>query len=77
LTTKGIPFIDLYKAFNSAKMNSTNKELLYNEEDGHWNREGHAVLTRLFVGIFSRVPAEPGEKQCGEPMPLSGIVQSS
>jgi hypothetical protein len=43
LAADHIPFIDLRQAFEEAKRRSPG-QLLYNEADCHWNRQGHAVV---------------------------------
>ena len=40
-----IEWLDLTKPFNQIKKNK--KQLLYNEEDGHWNKFGHEVIFKI------------------------------
>lgn len=43
LAADNIPFVNLRQAFEEAKRRSPG-QLLYNEADCHWNRNGHAVV---------------------------------
>lgn len=49
---KKIEWLDLTKSFNQAKKNK--KQLLYYEEDGHWNKFGHEVIFNLLKKKYAK-----------------------